>query len=96
MRAALDPPGVAGRDQVGDLIGRDGEHAGQIPAGEREDAGLPRVVGAEQEVRIADGGHVLLGDVVEPGDAPRRRDERGRRAGDAVLGEDAVVVGRRR
>ena len=92
--AALDPPGVAGREEIGDLIGRHGEHAGEIPAGEREDAGLPRVVGAQQQVRVADGGDVLLGDVVEPGDALRRRDERGRRAGDAVLGEDAVVVGR--
>src|SRR3546814_833103 len=94
VRPALDPPRVTGGEQVGDLIGRDGEHAGEVPTGEGEDAGLPSVVRAEEYMRVADGRHLRLGDLVEPSDPPRRRDERGRGAGDAVLGEDAVEVGR--
>ena len=90
--AALDPPGVSGCDEVGDLVGRHGEHPGEIPARQGEHARLPRVVRAQQQVRVADRGHVGFGDVVEAREAARRGDEGGRRARDAVLREDPVVV----
>src|SRR3546814_2928519 len=50
VRPALDPPRVTGGEQVGDLIGRDGEHAGEVPTGEGEDAGLPSVRSEERRV----------------------------------------------
>ena len=69
VRAALDPAGVARRDEVAHLIGGDGEHAGQVPPRQGEDARLPGVVLGQQQVGVADVGHivsVISSSVVKP------------------------------
>jgi hypothetical protein len=53
VRAAVDPARVAVGDQVGDRGRVDASASRQVPAREREDAGLERVEHRQQQVDVA-------------------------------------------
>ena len=53
VRAAVYPPGVPVGDQLAEHRGVQGECAAEVPSGQGEHAGLPRVEHGQQEVRPA-------------------------------------------
>src|SRR5882757_10679603 len=74
VSGAVNPTGVAAAQQIGHLIGRQGEHSAQIPSREREDTGLQRVEHHQEKMRSPDGIDVI--DVVQVGDPQCRGDDR--------------------
>ena len=91
VATAVDPPGVAVGEQRRDRLAGQRQHAGEVPAGEREDPRLERVEPGEQQVGAADGGDIVIGEGVEIAQPQGCADHAGRRRGDPVRREDRVV-----
>ena len=71
VRAAVDPAGVGVTHEVLDARGVERQRTGEVPAGEGEDTGLEGVVAGEEQVGTAYALDVLVGHLVEVGDADR-------------------------
>lgn len=80
--------------QVGDVARRQGEHAAQVPPGQREHTRLQRIEHRQQQMRTANAVDVVV-DVVEIGVPQRRGDHSRCGASDSVRRKDAVVRCRR-